>query len=254
MGYKDWRRLRATWLRRANPQRRALLMKPDARITDIIESLADAKDYVRGIVSSFIEHGFDKQRSQIRIGVSGKGVFPNYSIVEPCEPEERLIESQGVSLKITSSVGKRMVFHGQKSSRNSGRLRLGRKLEFSRDELCRGPSVAGQAVQEEALSRARRRGKIHTLPSRQRPGGVVFRCPLRKGCRMWPLPRELLWAIIGGQAIAIVAVWPTYYPYRAGSPSEQIHTAPDQSAQHRESGDRPCAAGRRDQRGGGREI
>jgi len=89
------------------------MMKPDARITDIIESLADAEDYVRGIMGSFIEHSFDKQQSQIRIGVSGKGVFPNYSIVEPCEPEERPIESQGVSLKITSSVGKRMVFHGQ---------------------------------------------------------------------------------------------------------------------------------------------
>jgi len=89
------------------------MMKPDARITDIIGTLADPEEYVRGIVGSFIVHSFDKQRSEIRIGVSGRGIFPNYSIVEPCEPEELNIEGQGVSLKITSSVGKRMVFHGQ---------------------------------------------------------------------------------------------------------------------------------------------
>ena len=69
-------------------------MKPDARITDIVQTLADAEEYVRGIVGSFIQHSFDKQRSEIRIGVSGRGVFPNYSIVEPCEPEDRVIESQ----------------------------------------------------------------------------------------------------------------------------------------------------------------
>ena len=103
-------------------------MKPDARITDIVESLADAENYVRGIVGSSIEHGFDKQRSQIRIGVSGKGVFPNYSIVEPCEPEERVIEGQGVSLKITSSVGKRMVFHGQRVIEKFWKTPLGATL------------------------------------------------------------------------------------------------------------------------------
>ena len=84
------------------------MMKPDARITDIIEFLADAEDYVRGIVSSFIEHGFDKQRSQIRIGVSGKGVFPNYSIVEPCEPEERAgnesLDPKGPSIQLIAAI------------------------------------------------------------------------------------------------------------------------------------------------------
>jgi hypothetical protein len=29
----------------------------------------------------------------------------------------------------------------------------------------------------------------------------------------WSTPRELLWALIGAQAIAIIALWPTYYPY-----------------------------------------
>lgn len=31
---------------------------------------------------------------------------------------------------------------------------------------------------------------------------------------MWPLPRELLWAIIVALAIAVVSLWPLKYPYR----------------------------------------
>ena len=73
------------------------VIKPDARITDIVQTLADPEEYVRRIVGSFVEHSFDKQRSEIRIGVSGKGIYPNYSIIEPCEPEERIFEGQGVS-------------------------------------------------------------------------------------------------------------------------------------------------------------
>jgi hypothetical protein len=40
---------------------------------DIIPTLADAEEYVRGIVGSFIQHGFDKERSAVTIGVSGTG-------------------------------------------------------------------------------------------------------------------------------------------------------------------------------------
>jgi hypothetical protein len=75
--------------------------------------LADPEEYVRRIVGSFVEHSFDKQRSEIRIGVSGRGIYPNYSIIVPCEPEERVFEGQGVSFEITSSVRKRLVFNGQ---------------------------------------------------------------------------------------------------------------------------------------------
>jgi hypothetical protein len=60
-------------------------MKSDARITDIVETLADAEEYVRGIVHSFIEYSFDKEQSTITIGVSGTGLYPNYFIQEPSE-------------------------------------------------------------------------------------------------------------------------------------------------------------------------
>jgi hypothetical protein len=60
-------------------------MKPDARITDIIESLADAEEYVRGIVGNFIQYSFDKEQSSVTIGVSGSGLYPNYFLLEPSE-------------------------------------------------------------------------------------------------------------------------------------------------------------------------
>jgi hypothetical protein len=41
--------------------------------------------------------------------------------------------------------------------------------------------------------------------------------------RGWSVPRELLWALIGALVIAIVALWPTQYPYRQ---------APKINAQH----------------------
>ena len=40
------------------------VIKPDARITDIVQTLADPEEYVRRIVGSFVEHSFDKQRLQ----------------------------------------------------------------------------------------------------------------------------------------------------------------------------------------------
>ena len=60
-------------------------MKPDAHITDIVGTLADAEEYVRGIVESFIAHSFDKEGSSITIGVSGSGLYPNYFVLEPSE-------------------------------------------------------------------------------------------------------------------------------------------------------------------------
>jgi hypothetical protein len=88
-------------------------LKPDARITDVLETLAKPVDYVAGIYGSFIQNSFDKERSSVTIGVSGKGVCLHYSIIEPCESEEPGIEAQDVSLKITTNVRRRRVFNGQ---------------------------------------------------------------------------------------------------------------------------------------------
>jgi len=74
------------------------MMKPDARITDIVGTLADPVEYVRRVLGSFIEHSFDKQRSSMTIGISGTGLYPNYFIQEPSE---------------TASARRRTVFNGQ---------------------------------------------------------------------------------------------------------------------------------------------
>ena len=85
------------------------MLKPDAVISDIVETLTDAQEFVRGIVGSFIQHSFDKQQSVVRIGISGSGTVPNYSIEEPCERIPLVYNGEiigGTSVR-------RMVFKGQ---------------------------------------------------------------------------------------------------------------------------------------------
>jgi hypothetical protein len=41
----------------------------------------------------------------------------------------------------------------------------------------------------------------------------------------WEIPRELLWAIIGAQAIFIIALWPMYYPYGQAPKVQPQHQA-----------------------------
>ena len=84
-------------------------MKPDARIADIIETLSDAEEYVRGIVGSSIQHSFDKERSSVTIDISGTGLYPNY--YPRAERNRARPEKNG--------------FQWSKSSRNSRRLPLG---------------------------------------------------------------------------------------------------------------------------------
>ena len=60
-------------------------MEPDSLIGDIVHTLADPVEYVRGILGSFVEYQFDKATSLVRIGTSGRGIVPNYSIETPGE-------------------------------------------------------------------------------------------------------------------------------------------------------------------------
>jgi hypothetical protein len=57
-------------------------MRPDARIMDVVDTLDDPVEYARGVVENFFSHeyGFDRQRAVVRIGVSGRGIIPNYAI------------------------------------------------------------------------------------------------------------------------------------------------------------------------------
>jgi hypothetical protein len=84
-------------------------MKPNARLTDILHTLADPIEYVRGIVGSFVQYQFDKTTSIVRIGISGAGIVPNYSIETPCEPATELPGGP----QITRYISERRVFNGR---------------------------------------------------------------------------------------------------------------------------------------------
>lgn len=78
-------------------------MKDDAKIEDVVPTLSNPIEYLRGIVGSFVEHGFDRGKSIVRIGVTGRGIVPNYSIETPCEQQLGPLHS---------SVSERKVFNG----------------------------------------------------------------------------------------------------------------------------------------------
>ncbi|SDS05625.1 hypothetical protein [Bradyrhizobium canariense] len=56
----------------------------------------------------------------------------------------------------------------------------------------------------------------------------------------WSVPRELLWAIIGAQAIAIIALWPTYYPYRQAPKVDAQHQSENGISSANPAEDRPA--------------
>jgi nicotinic acid phosphoribosyltransferase len=53
-------------------------MRPDSRIEDVLHTLADPEEFVRGILGSFV--GFSKDEAVMRIGISGSGTAPHYCI------------------------------------------------------------------------------------------------------------------------------------------------------------------------------
>ena len=58
-------------------------MEADASIIDVVHTLDDPVEYVRGVVGSFFAYHFDAEKAVVRIGTSGKGIIPNYCI-EQC--------------------------------------------------------------------------------------------------------------------------------------------------------------------------
>jgi hypothetical protein len=50
---------------------------------DLSHTLADPVNWLNGVVSNFVSHGYDSETSAIRIGITGRGIAPNYKIEEP---------------------------------------------------------------------------------------------------------------------------------------------------------------------------
>ena len=82
-------------------------MRSDARIEDVLHTLSDSEEYVRSVVASFLSHQFAPDEAVVRLGVSGRGTAPHYSI------------EQGFVTEIVERIGpvraheRRAVFHGK---------------------------------------------------------------------------------------------------------------------------------------------
>ncbi len=88
-------------------------MRSNSRIQDVLPTLNDPEEYVRGIVASFIHGKFSPDEATIRIGVSGDGYAPHYCI----EQGSVTVELSGqepllVGKKITG-YQRRFVFDGR---------------------------------------------------------------------------------------------------------------------------------------------
>jgi hypothetical protein len=80
-------------------------MESDALIIDVLHTLRDPEDFVRGVLGSFISNKFDRDQAIIRLGTSGKGVVPNYCI------EQGRIENS-IGGMILSRHERRSIFNG----------------------------------------------------------------------------------------------------------------------------------------------
>jgi hypothetical protein len=89
------------------------IMEADARITDVVHTLDDPVEYLRGIVGSFFAYPFDKKEAVVRIGISGKGMIPNYCIEQYCASISDRLEVGSAALEISTNIELRHCFHGR---------------------------------------------------------------------------------------------------------------------------------------------
>jgi hypothetical protein len=104
--------------------RRLLKISSDATIADITHLLADPVEYVRRIMENMMSGPYDRDDAVVRIGVSGKGVAPNYRIEYPNQPE---LASLGLAVGADTYSGighKELGHYGQRGEQWSTRAML----------------------------------------------------------------------------------------------------------------------------------
>jgi len=98
----------------------AAMKPPDTTILDVLTTLKDPISYLRGIIGSFVKGGFDREKAVVRIGLTGRGIVPNYSIEQDLReiPDEDLVGTriQGLGIK---AFAKRQAYRGS----NHGEMR-----------------------------------------------------------------------------------------------------------------------------------
>jgi hypothetical protein len=87
-------------------------MRSDARIQDVLHTLSNPEDFVRGILGNFINGGFNRDEAVVRIGISGTGTAPHYCIEQGSET----VAVPGLNQEATG-YRRRAVFHGRSHNR-----------------------------------------------------------------------------------------------------------------------------------------
>ena len=85
-------------------------MRSNSRIGDVLHTLSDPEEFVRGILGTFIGENFSRDEAVIRIGVSGKGIAPHYCIEQGSDLSHITIGSLQTEVR---AYAKSAVFHGQ---------------------------------------------------------------------------------------------------------------------------------------------
>jgi hypothetical protein len=90
-------------------------MRPDARIEDVLDTLDDPEEFVRGIAGSFHHHPekFNRDEAVVRIGTSGKGTQPHYCIEEGGGESVKTLTLPNGTTTTIRGYRKRAVFHGR---------------------------------------------------------------------------------------------------------------------------------------------
>jgi hypothetical protein len=90
------------------------IMRSDSRIGDVLHTLSDPEEYVRGILGSFIAENFSRDEAVIRIGISGNGKAPRCCIEQGFED---FTFTLGSFQRVIKAHAKRAVFHGESHNR-----------------------------------------------------------------------------------------------------------------------------------------
>jgi hypothetical protein len=85
-------------------------MEDSATVTDVVLTLAKPEEYVRRIVENYYTFGFNREKAVTRVGTTGKGLSPNYSIEQDYEVPREVATDGG---PIVVRIQKRHVFSGR---------------------------------------------------------------------------------------------------------------------------------------------
>jgi len=98
-----------------------------ATVHDVLDTLPEPTEYVRRILGAFVEHQVDRDRSVVRIGVSGSGAYPNYAIETPY-PAGQIQKSVDIGdAQVSERFERRLVFNGRSHREVSDDVAIGEK-------------------------------------------------------------------------------------------------------------------------------